>query len=110
MKVHVTARVPLDKFRSEWDDRLDAAHEFSLFAKRIWDKDLAPLTDLGIQIKVTVDVGPKEAKMFAPEIRVEPYTPEVFDMMQKTRELLTDEEEIFKRFCKSPEANSLYSG
>lgn len=109
MKISVTAQVPMDRFKSGWEDRDEAAQEFTRYAREEWAKDLAPLVTLGLQIDVQIDTVPTGKKAAATEVKVAPYEPEAFDMMQKTRELLTDEKELWDKFCKSPKANMLYA-
>lgn len=106
MKVRVSVQIPLAQFRSEWDDPIDAAHSFSQFLTEAWRGDLQPLADLGIEIQI--DAGLAHEPKPGVEVKVSPYEQDSFDMMQRTRALLSDKRAVWERFRASKAAQALY--
>ncbi len=112
MKIKVSAQVPLSRFGSGWEDPDGAAQEFSRFMREAWLTDLEPLADLGLQIRVSVETqslsGPAlpgvEVQAFDTDFQKQ----EVYDMLRQTRELLSDQETVWKRFLETTTAKALF--
>lgn len=111
MNLRVTAQIQADAFRSEWDDPVAAGHAFCRFAEDVWRGDLTPLEDQGVSVEVLVQVNnPANGPAKGLEVQISPYEPQIFDMMRETRQMLTDQQEVWDRWTHSDAARRLYRG
>lgn len=92
-----------------WKCQADAANAFASCLEAQWEKDLAALTAEGHEIEVTVDVASNASgDSGVAGIDVEGCNHETaFEVGQRVKYELSDENRVWERFCNSPEAESL---
>ena len=111
MRIKVSAQVPAAAFTSLWDDPTEASQEFVRFAEDLWRGDLQPLEAAGIEVSIQVGVThPDNPPQYGVEIGLDAYRPDMYDMMKRTRELLTTQAAVWEKWLDSPTARALYRG
>ena len=112
-RVMVSFEIPAKAFTSVWESRTDAEQDYVRFLEEAWRGDLEPLREAGVTLSLRVGVGrPESRPKPAVEIHVDPAVGNeaALDMMARTRELLTDQNEVWRRWLKSPGAKALSGG
>ncbi len=92
-----------------WKCQAAAANAFAEVLEAQWEKDLAALTAEGHEIEVTVDVASNTSgDSGITSINVEGCDYDTaFEIRQRVKYELSDENRVWERFCNSPEAEAL---
>lgn len=109
MNIEINTQIFSGNLGDGWKDDMEAARKLAAFTDRTWKNDLGEVSGHDINIDIDVQAASGDSRSVSVDIDAPDDKMDAVMEFQREIELaLTDEQEIWRRFCSSDEAQDLY--
>lgn len=110
MKIAIHAQILSGDIGDGWNDEYAAAQALADYANSVWRNDLSKFIEAGHEVSVEIEVQRASGDSRDLYVYVAPFSNEgSYELKRQVEAAMTDEGEIWERFCSSPEAKAHFS-